>query len=348
MNSITCVDPRTDPLWQKLLIKQESSLFHSPGWIKSLTTTYDFDVRAFVIATEAGEPVAGMPLSYISDPRGNRLVSLSFSDYCDPIVSNEEQWSQLSEQLVKVGWPIKLRCLHSEYPLLDNRFQEIKRAKWHGINLEPDIDTLWSNFHGSARRAIKKAERADVQIRIARDKNDLRAFFELHFGLRKYKYRLLAQPYRFFESIWEHLIADGQGELLIAVHQDRVIAGVLFLEWGDTIYYKFNASHPDYLSVRPNELVLWHGIQRAKDRGLTRFDFGLSDWDQEGLLRYKRKFATEEKTITFLEYEPAATEEQVHENINQLLPRLTDLFTDDLVPDHITEKAGELLYRYFT
>jgi hypothetical protein len=32
----------------------------------------------------------------------------------------------------------------------------------------------------------------------------------------------------------------------------------------------------------------------------------------------------------------------------QLLDELTRLLTDDAVPDHITERAGSLLYRYFT
>jgi hypothetical protein len=31
-----------------------------------------------------------------------------------------------------------------------------------------------------------------------------------------------------------------------------------------------------------------------------------------------------------------------------LLNQLTDLFTDESVPDEITEKAGAVLYQYFT
>jgi len=126
------------------------------------------------------------------------------------------------------------------------------------------------------------------------------------------------------------------------------VGGIFFLEWQGGLYYKFNASALSHLTIRPNDLLLWNGIQYAKEKGLTHFDFGLSDWDQEGLLRYKRKFATQEKTISFLRYQPpnwglSYQEEQ----IRQLLPQLTDLLTDDTVPDNITEKAGEVLYCYF-
>jgi hypothetical protein len=34
--------------------------------------------------------------------------------------------------------------------------------------------------------------------------------------------------------------------------------------------------------------------------------------------------------------------------VAELLPKLTALFTDQTVPDSITEKAGDILYRFFT
>ena len=38
-------------------------------------------------------------------------------------------------------------------------------------------------------------ERDGVVVRAAECEEDLHAFFELHLKLRKYKYRMLAQPY---------------------------------------------------------------------------------------------------------------------------------------------------------
>ena len=42
------VDPRTDTLWQKLLERYKNDAFHSPGWMRALGDTYDFDVSAYV------------------------------------------------------------------------------------------------------------------------------------------------------------------------------------------------------------------------------------------------------------------------------------------------------------
>ena len=143
--------------------------------------------------------------------------------------------------------------------------------------------------------------------------------------MRKYKYHLLAQPYVFLENIWKRFVATGHGALLLAEHRGEAIGGILFLHWKDTLYYKFNASAADELGYRPNDFVLWNGIQYAKARGLSYLDFGLSDLDQEGLLRYKRKYATEEKVISFLKHAPTSTaaERQLH----GLLGKLTGLLT---------------------
>jgi lipid II:glycine glycyltransferase (peptidoglycan interpeptide bridge formation enzyme) len=216
------------------------------------------------------------------------------------------------------------------------------------VDLQRDEDEIWQGLHGSARRAIKKAQRSGVTVRISRQKDDLRAFFELHLSVRKYKYRLLAQPYRFFENIWQQFIAPGKGVLVLAVHSCTVIGGVLFLEWQNGLYYKFNASSPDHIALRPNDLVVWEGIRFGQSRGLHFLDFGLSDWDQEGLLQYKRKFATDEKTISILRYTPEGSPSAKEKELRQLLPQLTDLFVDTSVPDSITEKAGDVLYQLFT
>ena len=88
-------------------------------------------------------------------------------------------------------------------------------------------------------------------------------------------------------------------------------------------------------------------MKYGREKGYEHLDFGLSDWDQEGLLRYKRKFATDEKTISFLRYTPDSPPSPEHRQMRELLPRLTALFVDQNVPDRITEEAGNILYRFF-
>lgn len=345
---IVRIDPRTDSRWCDLLQRHRSDVFHTPDWMNTLSATYGFEIEALLVLDDAGRPRSGMAFCQVEDMMDARIVSLPFSDFCDPLVENAADWDQLASALLSHGRRITLRCLHNDVPLADPRFTLTSRAKWHSVDLRRDPDCIWEGLHGAARRAIKKARRQGVEVHIARDKDGLRAFFELHARVRKYKYHLLAQPYRFFEQIWEQFLAPGKGALMLATFEDQVIGGVLFLEWQNTLYYKFNASNPDFISVRPNDLVVWEGIQHGRARGLDFFDFGLSDWDQEGLLQYKRKFATEEKTISFLRFLPDGAPSEKEQQIRRLLPQLTNLYVSADVPDPITEQAGDILYRYFT
>ncbi|MBI2861639.1 MAG: GNAT family N-acetyltransferase [Chloroflexi bacterium] len=337
-------DPRSDPRWQRLVQERPSSVFHSPGWMQALTDTYGLDFQAYILTDSSGNPKAGVPFSPISDIRGQRMVTLPFCDYCDPLVSEQEEWRSLITALLGEQMPVSLRCLYSPLPLADERFAIAKEAKWHGLDITPNLDALWQSLDGSARRCIKKAQRQGVAVQVAQGKEELRAFYDLHLRTRKYKYSLLAQPYCFFENIWRRFLADGLGALLVAVRGSEIIGGVLFLEWKDTVYYKFSASASDDLMYRPNDLIIWEAIKCYKQKRFRFLDFGLSDLDQPGLVRYKRKFASHELTATYLRSRLFIEDGQ---RAAKLLAGLSSLFSDASVPDDISEKAGALLYSYF-
>jgi CelD/BcsL family acetyltransferase involved in cellulose biosynthesis len=341
-----CVDPQTDRLWCQLVNERASSAFHSPAWMRVLAETYHLDVRAIVLLDELGRPRAGMPFCRISDIMGERVVSLPFSDYCDPFVGGADDWSRLVDGLLAEGCPISIRCLHSRLPCADDRFTLVKQARWHGADLRADLASLWRGLHDSSRRAVQKAQRQGVVVRLARDTEELRAFHDMHLRVRKYKYHLLAQPYAFFERIWRHFVAEGRGALLLAIHEDRIISGVMLLEWQDVLYYKFNASVPATLACRPNDLLMWETIRYGKARGCSQLDLGLSDWDQEGLIRYKRKFATCEGVISSVLHSPDTEQLRQQREMRSMFGRLTNAFTDESVPDEVSKTAGELLYRF--
>ena len=341
------INPLTDGIWSTLLERQQHSLFHSPLWLQVLHQTYQMDIKANVLLDNQDQPEAGVHFCEIADIRGKRIISLPFSDYCDPLVRDEDQWRAVSEPLIHQHQTISMRCLHNDVPLGDVQFEQVKRAKWHGIDLEGDEDYLLARIESSARRAIRKAEKSGVTVRLARNEDDVRAFFKLHLGIRKYKYRLLAQPYAFFQNIWNIFSDAGKAALMLACVDDEVIGSVMYLGWGSTLYYKFSASSAAHLEHRPTDLLIWEGMKFAKRQGYAFLDLGLSDWDQDGLVRYKRKFATEEGTISFLQHKVERAISPQERAVPGLLSTFTDLLTDPSVPDDLTERAGDAIYRYF-
>jgi CelD/BcsL family acetyltransferase involved in cellulose biosynthesis len=325
------------------------SVFHTPRWVQVVSDTYGYATRCETLTDRAGATRAGLIVAEIDDVLGRRLASFPFSDFFDPLVDNEADWRALIDPLLARGLPMSMRVLHNRIPLSDTRFVRTKRARWHRIDVSTGPDVIWNRLDESARRAIRKARKSDVSIVYRTDRESVRAYFGLHLGVRKYKYRLLAQPWLFFENIWSHWIAHGNGGVFLALDaQGLPVAGTLTLRWGDTLYYKFNASSANALQIRPNDLILWSIINEAHEQGCRFVDLGLSDWDQEGLIAYKRKYATEEGEISFLQHTPPGyAPPRGAQQLKTHLGELTRLMTEPSVPDAITERAGDTWYRYF-
>ncbi len=321
-----------------------ASLFSSPSWIQALRATYGFTVRAATLAA-AGRPGPAILFSEVEDLRGRRMLSLPFCDYCDPLVEDPAAWRRLVAPLLDRGAPLRLRCLRNGLPLADPRFTRTGTALWHATDLGRPEDGMWAALDGQARQNIRKAERGGVTVRESDSLDDLHIFHGMHAHVRKGKYRLLAQPFAFFEAIHAAFAPEGRLVVMLAEADGVPIAGILFLIHGDTLYYKFNASLE--LALRPNDLLAWSGMRLGRRRGLARLDFGLSDTAQPGLVRYKRKFATEEREIALLQWLPEGHHQPVADEAGRVLGRLTRLLTDPRVPDELSLAAGDELYRFF-
>jgi CelD/BcsL family acetyltransferase involved in cellulose biosynthesis len=338
------IDARNAPQWPEFARHRFGSLFSCPYWIGAIAETYGFAINASV-RTNGGRIEAAIPYCRISDLRGDRIVSLPFSDYCDPLVTDGKTWKQLIATLLAEKVPISLRCLKSDAPAADDRFQRKVPALWHGVDLTRSEEELWGGLHSSARQNVRKAQAGGVVVRDGRTVEDMRLFHRMHSKLRKSKYRLLAQPLAFFENIFYEFARTDGVNVLIAEQDGEPIAGIVLLEWNGTLYYKFNAS----LDQRycPNDLLAWHSLRYGRQRGMVRFDFGLSDLEQPGLIRYKRKFATDEREITFLQWRPEGYANPKGEQAGLILSQVTGWLTDATVPDEITRAASEKLYRFF-
>jgi CelD/BcsL family acetyltransferase involved in cellulose biosynthesis len=343
--SIGVIDIPGDRRWAAMSRHPQAGLFSSAPWVAALAATYGFDCRA-VVDERAGGLAAALPFVRVADIRGERIVCLPFSDYCDPLATDAAEWQELVAPLLDQGVPISLRCLRNEVPQQDDRFERRGHALWHGVDLERAEDAIWAGLEGSARQNVRKAERNGVQVREGRSLEDVHRFHLMHCHVRKEKYRLLAQPVAFFEQLHAAFVPEDRLTLLLAEVGGQAIAGILLLEWGDTLYYKFNASTDR--AFCPNDLLVWESLRLGRRRGLARLDFGLSDPAQAGLVRYKRKFATEERQIALLRFQPADYRPDPRgDAVGRMLSQVTGLFTEPEVPDDVTRRAGDVLYRFF-
>ena len=332
-------------MWRAIAHHPLNSLFSSRCWTEAVARTYGFKVSASMPNDMGrdGKAEGAILFSELSDLKGERIVCGPFSDYCDPLANDVDTWRELIAPLMSLGVPITLRCLCNQLPANDERFVKVSEAAWHGVDLDRPESDIWDGFWGAARQNIRKAQRSGVKVRAGQQLDDLRVFYEMHCHVRKSKYRLLPQPFAFFEHLHASF-ADGLTVLLAEV-EGAPVAATVFIECGDTLYYKFNASVE--CGMCPNDLLVWEGIRLGQRRGLKQFDFGASDLDQPGLLRYKRKFATIERRIFRLQFEPEGYLDRRAPATNKALRSLSYWLTDPSVPDQVTQAAGSDFYALF-
>ena len=99
--TVIAVDPRTDVRWQALAAKDQGSLFTSPPWIRAVCDTYGFTPQARIFTDAAGCPTDGFAWVPISDIRGDRMVSLPFSDRAEPFIADRMAWSFLVDDALR-------------------------------------------------------------------------------------------------------------------------------------------------------------------------------------------------------------------------------------------------------
>ncbi len=337
------VDPIADPRWRRLE-SPGGSLFTSTAWLAVLRDGYGLSFRSALIG-EADEPRGGIAWAEIDDVRGHRLTSLPFTDYADPAGSvSADEWAAVVSTLVETGLPLTARLLTAERPDVPG-IRESGRLAWHSAEIDGTESELWANLKSGARQNIRKAQRNDVRVRVGSSASDVAAFRSLHVSLRKTKYRMLAQPTRFFDALVSHFGPDNL-RVILADIDGEVVAGILLLRHGLTAYYKFNASTERGLADRANDLVMWTALLEAQRWGCDRFDFGVSDLDQPGLIRYKRKYASDEAEVSILKHDGIPVR-PIGRLAGHVFPLLTRAFTDDRCPDRVTSAAGDRLYRFF-
>ena len=344
---VISIDPVTDSRWSTLGSAPGAGLFHSPPWIGAIRSAYGFQPKAYLAVDATGSPRGGVAFCEIDDLLGRRLVSLPFSDTCDPLLMEPEAWAPLRARLAEHRVPLALRCLDDSFLSGDSEFVVTKRARWHTLPLTAPVDEIRSRFGATTRRGIAKAERAGVEIRPLEGQEGLAGFVRLHAQLRKRKYRMLAQPRSFFGAIAEQFGLTGGWHPLGAFHENRLLAATVYLRWGDTLYYKFNASDPDGLALRPNNLLVWAGLRLAASLGCRALDLGPSDDNQPGLIRFKREFGATEREVRFYRRAPEGYAGEPGAELRPVLGEISRLLTAPAVPDDVTADAGTVLYRLF-
>jgi lipid II:glycine glycyltransferase (peptidoglycan interpeptide bridge formation enzyme) len=300
------VDPLQDPRWPAFLERHpRASVFHTPAWLELLRRTYGYEPTVLTMAAPEEELSNGLVYCRVKSWfTGRRMVSLPFSDHCDPLVETGEELRYL------------LSALKRDLAASRGKYLEIRPLKLpretvlgldpcgsfclHELDLHADLQEIFKGFHKDCiQRKIRRAEREALSYQEGRSEWLLAGFYEMLVGSRR-RQRLAPQPLSWFRN----LIAC-MGERLkirLALKEGRPVAGILTLRYKDTLVYKYGCSDKKWNKLGGMPLLFWKAIQEAKRDGISKFDLGRSDWNNPGLIAFKDRWGAGRTTISYWRY----------------------------------------------
>jgi CelD/BcsL family acetyltransferase involved in cellulose biosynthesis len=346
--SVLRIDPLRDERWEEFLQGHPcASVFHTTGWLRALERTYGYEPVVYTTAAPGEALKNGIPFCRIQSwLTGRRMVSLPFSDHCEPLLDHAEDLqiflSYLENARQHERWryfelrPLVLRTVDAA---ADLRLGAGEEFSFHRLDLRPEADDLFKSFHKSCvQRKIRKAEKEGLTCEEGRSEALLMKFYRLLLLTRR-RHQLPPQP-----LVWFRNLMDCLGEKLsirVASKDGRPIASIVTLAYKNSLVYKYGCSDEKFHHLGGMVFLFWRAIQDGKRLGAREFDLGRSEPDNAGLIAFKDHWGAAPARLKYLRY-PVPQFKTSNESASMLLAK--KIF--GRMPNSLLTTAGRVLYRH--
>jgi hypothetical protein len=339
------LDPILDGRWDKLVGSHPgASVFHQTGWLRALARSYGY--RPVVLtSTPPEEPLSnGIVFCEVKSwITRSRLVSLPFADHAEPLLSETEdpfaftKWMETECRLR--GWRyVEIRPLSAGWQS-GNGLTASHSYWWHTLDLTPSLERIRSNLHKNCiQRRIRRAEREHLLYEKGCSKELVDDFYRLLMITRR-RHHLLPQPRAWFRNLVACMSPNA--EIRLARKGGVPIAAILSLKHRRTVVYKYGCSDEKFHHLAGMPFLFWKLIEESKDAGAEQIDFGRTDLENDGLIRFKDQFGTTRKLITYFRFSPNVSEPNT---VASYLPRMQTILP--MLPDSLFALAGRFVYRH--
>ena len=334
------LDAESRPWFEFVASRPEATPFHHPAWMRAVAASYEYPGSVLALVA-AGQVLAGMPVLAVSRPLARkRLISLPFSDHV-PALAADPLWRQALVEAA-VEWArerrltLEVRGDLGSTPGVERQIAGVR----HVVPLSADPAELMSRLDRDVTRRLKNQRREGLEVSVGCSEEARAQFYRLHLETRQ-RLGVPIQPRRFFERLWERVLAPGLGFCVVVSAGRRPLAAAVFLRWNGTVVYKYSASDAASWRLAPNHLLLWTAIERACQSGDSELDLGRTDFDNAGLRRFKSQWAASEVPLitSAVGMRPAARSQgMAHRVLGTVIRRS---------PSAVCRVTGEALYRYF-
>ncbi|MGB9619214.1 MAG: lipid II:glycine glycyltransferase FemX [Armatimonadota bacterium] len=342
------LNPLDDPRWPEFLSRHPAaSVFHTPQWLEVLRRTYGYDPVVYTTTPPGRELADGIPFCRVNSwLTGKRLVSLPFSDHCEPLVDNADDLREIEQYLLaeatRQGWKyVELRPLR--LPGGDeagsSAFGPAERFHFHSLDLSPDSDQLLASFHKtSVVQMIRRAERERLEYQVGQSDDLLRQFYRMLLMTRR-KHQTPPQPYEWFCNLVECL--QGSAYVHVCSRDGIPMASIITAAYKRVHYYKYGCSDPRYTNLGGTPMLIWKAIKIAKKDGAAVLDMGRTDIGNQGLITFKERWGCSRSPLV---YRRCPAPGRVREDKGWPMKLAGRAFS--WCPDAVLSLVGRLIYRH--
>jgi Acetyltransferase (GNAT) domain len=305
MTAAEILTVREEDRWQELL-PPSSSVFGSVEFARIQQRHAGVEPRLFTLGSPGGSIVHPLNLRPVAElafapPSADGLYDASSPPYSGPLaVASPDPATRAAFSEALAGWcadagvVTEFDHLHpwkARTELLDAEGLELDREIVY-VDLTQDPERLWrESLTHACRKNVKRARREGVRVRAAEtaaDARELQRIYELTMdrqgALEDYYF-----PPEYFISFLERL--PDNSRILLAEHEDRVVAATLYLyDRTDAYSYLGGADHA-YQRVRPTNAIVYEMIRWAAEHGVQRLVLGGGYGPDDGILRFKASFS---------------------------------------------------------
>ena len=343
-------DPLTDSRWDAFLqAHPRASLFHSSAWLRALNLTYGYPVNGYTTSPPDKElenaVVACRVESWLT---GRRLVSLPFSDHCEPLVDRAKDIASIIACLENETREEKWRYVEvrtfNPMVIPQSLCQTTRQYSFHEIDLQPTLEEIFASLHkDSIQRKIRRAEREKLGYEEGSSDKLLAEFYDLLTTTRR-RHHVPPQPKEWFENL-RNCFKDAF-KIRIARKDKKPLAAMLTLRHKDTMVYKYGGSDSAYNNLGPTHFVYWKAIQDGKASGLRFFDLGRTESGQAGLITFKNRWGAKQLSLTYSRFAPVAYPAHFFEQSPSKVGATGLRKVIALLPNRLLSLIGKSLYKH--
>lgn len=300
------IDPILDTRWAELVDKHpNASVFHTVAWLKALQTTYGYEPVGFTTSPPNSDLKNGLVFCRIESwLTGRRLVSLPFSDHCEPICDSAQELRFLIQHIEAAleresRKYLEMRPVVWDFSQMGDRtgLRPIATYFRHTLDLTPDLNEVFRSFDkDSVQRRIHRAQRAGLVERCGASQDLLKDFYGL-FVMTRRRHCVPPTPRSWFSNL-----SHFQGEALeirVAYYGEKPIAAILTLRFRHIIFYKYGCSDTRFNKFGAIPWLLWRAIEEGTSKGAMKLDLGRTEKENTGLLEFKNHWAPFAKPLVY-------------------------------------------------